>query len=392
MLKSKDKRMRKSILLAVLAAFLLPLNATSQPADSADVYLLTCAPGNESYSIYGHTALRIAIRGTSFDMVYNWGIFDFSTPNFVYRFAKGKLDYMLGAYSYERFLEEYINEGRSVWSQKLNLTVAEKEKMFELVNENLRPENIRYRYDFFFDNCATRVRDIIADAAADTVIYPVKEKKKSFRQLIDPYQKVLPWLDLGADMLLGLQADRKATVSDEMFLPVHLRDNLASAVIVHDGKQEPLTGPVETVADLPAAATIRNTWVPQVVFWIVFLFVLLVTFVFKRPALEKFADFLFFPVYSLIAILLAFTNIFSEHDALHFNLLFLGINILIPVLAFLLVAGRKAAKMSRLTLTVSALWLPASLIAGQGINPALIPVVLIIMTRIFSHCRFGKSL
>lgn len=392
MLKSKDKRMRKSILLAVLAAFLLPLNANSQPADSADVYLLTCAPGNESYSIYGHTALRIAIRGTSFDMVYNWGIFDFSTPNFVYRFAKGKLDYMLGAYSYERFLEEYINEGRSVWSQKLNLTVAEKEKMFELVNENLRPENIRYRYDFFFDNCATRVRDIIADAAADTVIYPVKEKKKSFRQLIDPYQKVLPWLDLGADMLLGLQADRKATVSDEMFLPVHLRDNLASAVIVHDGKQEPLTGPVETVADLPAAATIRNTWVPQVVFWIVFLFVLLVTFVFKRPALEKFADFLFFPVYSLIAILLVFTNIFSEHDALHFNLLFLGINILIPVLAFLLVAGRKAAKMSRLTLTVSALWLPASLIAGQGINPALIPVVLIIMTRIFSHCRFGKSL
>lgn len=392
MLKSKDKRMRKSILLAVLAAFLLPLNATSQPADSADVYLLTCAPGNESYSIYGHTALRIAIRGTSFDMVYNWGIFDFSTPNFVYRFAKGKLDYMLGAYSYERFLDEYINEGRSVWSQKLNLTVAEKEKMFELVNENLRPENIRYRYDFFFDNCATRVRDIIADAAADTVIYPVKEKKKSFRQLIDPYQKVLPWLDLGADMLLGLQADRKATVSDEMFLPVHLRDNLASAVIIHDGKQEPLTGPVETVADLPAAATIRNTWVPQVVFWIVFLFVLLVTFVFKRPALEKFADFLFFPVYSLIAILLVFTNIFSEHDALHFNLLFLGINILIPVLAFLLVAGRKAAKMSRLTLTISALWLPASLIAGQGINPALIPVVLIIMTRIFSHCRFGKSL
>lgn len=392
MLKSKDKRMRKSILLAMLAAFLLPLNATSQPADSADVYLLTCAPGNESYSIYGHTALRIAIRGTSFDMVYNWGIFDFSTPNFVYRFAKGKLDYMLGAYSYERFLEEYINEGRSVWSQKLNLTVAEKEKMFELVNENLRPENIRYGYDFFFDNCATRVRDIIADAAADTVIYPVKEKKRSFRQLIDPYQKVLPWLDLGADMLLGLQADRKATVSDEMFLPVHLRDNLASAVIIHDGKQEPLTGPVETVADLPAAATIRNTWVPQAVFWVVFLFVLLVTFVFKRPALEKFTDFLFFPVYSLIAILLVFTNIFSEHDALHFNLLFLGINILIPVLAFLLVAGRKAAKMSRLTLTVSALWLPASLIAGQGINPALIPVVLIIMTRIFSHCRFGMSL
>ena len=74
-----------------------------------------------------------------------------------------------------------------------------------------RPENIKYRYDFFFDNCATRVRDIVAASATDTVIFPEREKKKTFRQLIDPYQKVLPWLDLGADMLLGLQADRKAT-------------------------------------------------------------------------------------------------------------------------------------------------------------------------------------
>lgn len=384
--------MKKTLILAVLASLICTPGLKAQSPDSADVYMITCAPGNASYSIYGHTALRITMRGTGFDMVYNWGIFDFSTPNFVYRFAKGKLDYMLGAYDYERFLEEYISEGRSVWSQKLNLTTAEKQKLFDLINENLKPENVKYRYDFFFDNCATRVRDIVSAAATDTVIYPEKEERRSFRQLIDPFQKVLPWLDFGADMLLGLQADKKASVADEMFLPIFLRDNFAGSVIVHDGRQEPLAGPPETVVDIPAAETGNRAWVPPVVFWIIFVFTVLVTFVFKRPGLEKVLDYIFYFLFSVIALLLVFTNLLSEHDALHLNLLFLGINVLITVLFIMMIAGIKAVKMSRLTLTISVLWLPVSLIAGQGINPALIPLVLTIMVRLFSHCGFGKNL
>ncbi|NLE35691.1 MAG: DUF4105 domain-containing protein, partial [Bacteroidales bacterium] len=243
--------MEKRVILILLAILLLAFPMNAQRADSADVYMVTCAPGGAVYSIYGHTALRITVRGTGFDMAYNWGIFDFETPNFVYRFAKGKLDYLLGAYPYERFLEEYIAEGRSVWSQKLNLTTAEKEKLFELINENLKPENRKYRYDFFFDNCATRVRDIVFATVSDSLILPVREKEKSFRQLIDPYQKVLPWLDFGADMLLGLQSDRKATLSDEMFLPIFLRDNFAGIMITRDNVSEPLAGPAETVVDIP---------------------------------------------------------------------------------------------------------------------------------------------
>lgn len=384
--------MKKILLLAALFSLLVTGGLEAQSADSADVYLITCAPGTASYSIYGHTALRISMQSTQFDMVYNWGIFDFSTPNFVYRFAKGKLDYMLGAYSYERFLEEYVAEGRAVWSQKLNLTAEEKEKLFALINENLKPENVRYRYDFFFDNCATRVRDIVAASAADTVIFPAREEAETFRQLIDPYQKVLPWLDFGADMLLGLQADRKATVADEMFLPMFLRDNFAGSVIIHDGNREPLAGPVETVVDIPAATTGKKVWVPQAVFWLVFLFVVLVTFVFKRPGLEKFVDLVLLFIYSLLALVLVFTNILSDHDALHLNLLFLGTNILIPVLFVMKVAGRKAVKLSRLALTLSVIWIPASLLAGQGINPALVPLVLTIMVRLFSHSGFGKQL
>jgi hypothetical protein len=385
----------KKIIFVVAALLLLqfrPAGATVY--DSTDVYIITCAPGTESYSIYGHTALRVAVRGTTIDRVYNWGIFDFSTPNFVYRFAKGRLDYMLGAYGYEDFLTEYISEGHSVWSQKLNLTDAEKERLFELINENLKPENVKYRYDFFFDNCATRVRDIVAAAATDTVIFPEKERKRqmSFRRLVDPKQKVLPWLDLGADMLLGLQADRKATPYDEMFLPDHLMNNMLNTVIVHDGVEEALTGPAEVVADFSASVRpAAKAWVPQAVFWLLLLPVLLVTFVLRRPKLEKAADFVIYFIYAVIALLLVFTNLFSEHDALHFNLLFLGINILIPVLFVLLFTRNKAVLLSRIAFFISLSWLPVSLIAGQGINPALIPLVLIITVRLYSHCGFGKE-
>lgn len=384
--------MKRKLLLACLCIILSVPFAASQVADSTDVYLITCAPGNATYSVYGHTALRIRVRGTNVDRVYNWGIFDFSTPNFAFRFAKGRLDYMLGAYGYDDFVNEYIAEGRAVWSQTLNLTAAEKEKLFELINENLKPENVKYRYDFFFDNCATRIRDILAASATDTIIFPAKEESLTFRQLIDPHQKVSPWLDFGADMLLGLQADRKATVADEMFLPVFLKENLTASVIVHDNNHEPVVGEPVTVVDLPPVPSLAPSWIPQLVFWLALLFVILVTFAVKVPWLKRITDIILYFLYSVLALVLVFTNIFSEHDALHFNLLFLGINILIPVLFGFILADKKAVRLSRIALYVSALWIPASLIAGQGINPALIPLVLIIMVRLFRHSEFGQAL
>jgi len=384
--------MKRTALLSVLFTMLLCQFTRAQVADSTDVYLITCAPGNETYSIYGHTALRICVRGTSIDRVYNWGIFDFSTPNFAFRFARGRLDYMLGSYGYDIFVNEYIAEGRAVWSQTLNLTTAEKEKLFAMINENLKPENVKYRYDFFFDNCATRIRDILVSAASDTIIFPVKEKQQTFRQLIDPKQKVLPWIDFGADMLLGLQADKKASVADEMFLPAYLMDNLSASVIVHGNNREPIAGKPVTVVDLPAVPAGARPWMPLLVFSLILLFVLLVTFV-PGPSLPgRITDIILFIIYSVLALLLIFTNFFSQHDALHYNLLILGINPLIPVLAGYILAGKKAVKLSRIALIISLLWIPVSLIAGQGINPALIPLVLIIMVRLFRHSAFGKVL
>jgi hypothetical protein len=297
---------------------------------------------------------------------------------------------MLGAYGYDSFVDEYRSEGRSVWSQKVNLTTEEKEKLFALINENLKPENVKYRYDFFFDNCATRIRDILQASASDTIIFPVKEKTQNFRQLIDAKQKVLPWLDFGADLLLGLQADRKASPGDEMFLPDYLMNNMTASVIIHDNNREPVLGDKITVVNLPPVSTGARTWMPQLVLYLVLLFVILITFVLGLPLLGRITDIVLFLVYSILALLLIFTNFFSEHDALHFNLLILGINPLIPVLLGFILAGKKAVKLSRIALLISILWVPVSLVAGQGINPALIPLVLIIMVRLFKHCEFGR--
>lgn len=383
---------RIAAILTVIALF-SGSSAKAEAADSTDVYLLTCAPGTESYSIYGHTALRIVIRGQKFDRVYNWGLFDFTTPNFTFRFAKGKLDYMVGTHDYNLFLNEYLSEGRSVWSQKINLTNAEKENLFALINENLKPENIRYRYDFFFDNCATRIRDIIEKAAVDTVIYAEKAKLQTFRQLIDPRQKVLPWLDFGADFLLGLQADRKASPSEEMFLPVYLMENLSTARVIRNGNPEELLGPPETVIDFTGVIQEKSQpWIPQALLYAVLLFVVLVTFVFGLPNLGLITDIIIYSVFSLLAILLIFSNFFSEHDAMHYNLLILAINPLILVLLIFILRKKKAVILSRTALTLALIFFPAALIAGQGINPAIIPLVLILMIRLFIHCEFGKSI
>ena len=131
---------------------------------------------------------------------------------------------------------------------------------------------------------------------------------------------------------------------------------------------------------------------PQLVFYLVLLFVILVTFISGKPLLGRITDIVLYIVYSVLALLLIFTNFFSEHDALHFNLLILGINPLIPVLSGYILAGKKAVRLSRIALIISLLWIPVSLIAGQGINPALIPLVLIIMVRLFKHSGFGKEL
>lgn len=379
----------------LLFIFFLPLifsqRGLSQPVDSIDFYMLTCEPGNEVYSVYGHSAIRVVVRGTDRDIVYNWGLFDFDTPHFAFRFAKGKLDYMVGACSLKTFMAEYQVEKRSVWSQKINLTNEEKINLINRLNENMREENIYYRYDFFYDNCATRVRDIIENSLSGSVSYPVEENEKTFRELINQYQQRIPWLDFGADFLLGLPADKKASVRDEGFLPMLLMKNLGSATVSHSGKREPVMSSPTLLLDMRGVEEKKpDVWILPLILYSLLVLVVLITFVFGIPIMGKVSDWILFSFFTILSLLMVFFNFFSDHQATHFNLLIIAFNPLIPLILYFIFMAKKFRKLSRLALVLALLYFPASMIIGQDIHPAVIPLILIMMVRLFKHSEFGR--
>src|SRR5664280_1255970 len=224
------------ILAFILASGYTHLYSQVNSADQA--YLVTCAPGTETYSIYGHSALRITNPYCGIDSIYNWGVFDFSTPHFAWKFAKGRLDYMLDVNAPQSFLGEYFYEKRSVYEQKINLEPDEMAKLLALLKENQKPENAKYRYDFFYDDCSTRIRDILEKSIGSRLLYPPEEKKDqpTFREMLGKYQMPYPWLKLGIDLIMGTPGERKTTLRGRMFLPIDLQDGLSQALVNRDGR------------------------------------------------------------------------------------------------------------------------------------------------------------
>lgn len=211
------------------------LHAQSALSTSAQVSLITCGAGNELYSTFGHSAIWIRDPETHLDIVYNFGTFDFNTPNFYVKFTRGKLPYMLSSSGMSDFMESYIWEKRSVYEQELNLTLAQKQKMYALLEENIKPENRQYKYDFFFDNCSTRQRDLfertLNEAGGQQYTYPKLTGDTTMRVMLDPYVDRMPWTQFGFYLGLGNVTDRVATVKERMFLPDKLMATYASARI-----------------------------------------------------------------------------------------------------------------------------------------------------------------
>ena len=221
-------------------ALLCFLKISAQPtsfSDSAIVSLITCSPGEEVYEKFGHTAIRVKDVRTKQDVVYNYGIFDFNTPNFYYNFIKGQTDYQLGVYNTDNFLISYSMRNSVVWEQILNLTTAERKKLIYLLLENYKPENRTYRYNFIFDNCATRPRDKIISSLHGYVKYQESTEPKTYRQWVGTYVGNESWLKFGIDLIFGMEADHFASASESMFLPEVLMSYFQTAQINTPDKQ-----------------------------------------------------------------------------------------------------------------------------------------------------------
>lgn len=294
-------------------------------SNRAEVSIITCAPGNEMYSVYGHSAIRVFDPAYNYDVAFNYGIFDFSSPNFLYRFCAGQTDYLLGAYRFESFLEEYKKNKRSVYEQKLIISEDEKQKIVDFLLWNAKPENRVYRYNFFFDNCATRIRDVVANNIEGGIVYAEKADNKTLRTLIKDYHGRLKWLDFGIDFLISSKADRLATLEEEMFLPDYVMKQFAAVKRKSNGER--IAGDVQVLYQAPESKAVGSWFTsPAMVIGLLLLLVLVFTAKqFRKQKLNTALDVVLFGINGLGGLLVLWFTIYSEHPAMkaNYNLLWL---------------------------------------------------------------------
>lgn len=215
--------------------FLVSFQAFSQTlSPQAQVSLLTISPGDELYSTFGHSAIRISDPKQYIDFNYNYGTFAFEEPGFYMKFLRGYLNYSISSYNSYVEMEYWNRTNRLITEQVLNLTPAQKQRVFDYLKNNLRPENRVYRYKFFTDNCSTRLRDVLQVACGDSLVFDHKLNADStFRQWIDKYahNNGQEWADFGMDLAIGTGSDQKTGWSDAMFIPDNLMKALDAARI-----------------------------------------------------------------------------------------------------------------------------------------------------------------
>lgn len=325
--------------MAAMLIVLSPWVFAQQPAGAPTVSLLTCGPGEQIYELEGHTGLRICDSVS--DVVVNWGLFDFDSPNFVYRFVKGETDYMVGVQPTQQFLAQYEWFGRSVTEQSLDLTDAQARKIVELVRKSLREEPT-YRYNYVLDNCALRPLRLIEEALApDTLILSdaVVSSDATFRSMMREYHRNYPWYQFGIDLALGPGIDRKLQREEAAFAPTTLQRMLAGAGISGPTGTRPLVSRTSLlVAEKEGGVTAPPTpWylTPMAAAVTVLVIMLLLTWIdIARRRVNRLADTILFGVNGLAGCLIAFLVFVSVHEATSPNALLLWLNplcLLVPL-------------------------------------------------------------
>lgn len=362
--------------------------------DSIRFSLLTCGAGEEIYSLFGHTAIRYENFSRGIDAVFNYGIFSFNTPNFILRFTLGETDYQLGVTSYKQFAYEYTWTGRDVWQQTLNLNAEEKKKLLALLEENYLPQNRIYRYNFFYDNCATRPRDQIERAVQGTLEYADDmtsfQTGISFRDIVHQYTIGHSWARFGIDLCLGSQADKDITRRQMMFAPFYLKDFLAKAQLKNaQGMERPLVSSEDHIIQSPQQTSTEEAPSPLQTAFLLFTIVTIVTAygIYRRKSLWL-LDLLLFLAAGVAGCILAFLASFSQHPAVSPNyLLFLFHPLHLLCLPWMIKRIRKKEKSIYMwaNITVLTFFILLWGIIPQEFNLAVLPLALSLWIRSASN-------
>ncbi len=206
-----------------------------KPFESVKITLITETPGAELYSVYGHTAFRIRESETGKDYIFHYGLFDFNAPGFYTNFLKGILKYKMGGQYFSSLYRTSEEEGRGLYEQELNLDSSETMQLYNILHENYKRENRAYLYDFLYENCSTKPRDLLEKLWGSRLKYPDSFPKKTYRQVLSEHQRVLPWIDYGIDLIIGSEVDKEIGIRDQAFLPEYLKKALSAASL--DGQK-----------------------------------------------------------------------------------------------------------------------------------------------------------
>ena len=385
--------MRK--LLLVVTLFCLNVFARAERDSSAlRISLLTCTPGSELYSIFGHNALRIVDSAAGTDVVYNYGTFNFNDPDFYSKFVRGKLMYFLSQSSYPDFLFEYDYFKRGVVEQVLLLNGQEKKELQQFMFDNVREDNRYYKYDFLYDNCTTRLRDIIFRKNSNAALQPkiFTSYGRTFRDHLHGYldKASMPWTALGIDLLLGVGADKPMDAMEVMFLPDYLAQGVSLGT--EKGKKIMLEESI-VLPDAQSAVIATPFWQTPIFCISVLSLILLLPLALKNQRWQRVADNFLFILSGLLGLLLLFMWFGTDHQSFSKNLNLIWAMPTNLVIAFL---SRKDAPYLRKYFNVYSILIIMLLAIGLlyrgSINYALFPLMAVLSLRTWMLSRAEKNM
>ena len=320
--------MRNLLLLFFIFSIATSFSQTRSLSGEAEISVLTLGPGNYLYDKFGHSAIRVKDENTNLDLVFNYGTYDFNTPNFYTKFVQGKLFYTLSVSDFESFYHYYKSEDRWITEQVFNLSVAQKKEVFDLLVENTKPENREYLYDFIYDNCATKIRDVFSMALGDDLEYNTDlVEEKTFRELVQENLHYNTWGSVGIDLALGASNDRDATKLEQQFLPDYVFEADAEAKIrTNSGEWQPLVKETKELYKQQEEKKESGFFLtsPWMVFSILGVGIIVLTFLDVRHSKRtKSIDITIFLSTGIIGVIIAILWFASDHYAtkLNYNIL-----------------------------------------------------------------------
>ena len=263
--------------------------------------------------------------------------------------------------------------------------------MIELINENLKPENIKYRYDFFYDDCSTRIRDLFEKSIGEKLKYPPAEtgKMPTFRDMVAKYQNPYPWLKFGVDLIMGSTSDKKAVFRDRMFLPIDLKDELSETVIHRSGKMIPLLQNPEVILDFDAPVIKQKFFAsPPFIFTLVITLILILAALIKSRKIIRIMDIVIYSVFSVLSILMIFFNFFTDHQQMKWNLNIIWLNPFILVCLITLILNKTGTLWFRIVFFISVAFLLLQFVLPQDFNIAFSLMAIILLIRSSVRCGF----